>query len=162
MWFKKQINFLIECFFWSPVKFVSVSKQNGTESRQQNVWLPSSRGSPGVVTPVWAQKPSDTPLLPLLFLPPASEAERDAAVKLDQERAEIVAKYDKVCPLPLAKIKDTQNGCCSFKLGRSEISQRAPKPMSKLRRHWTTAVACGCFPSAAWRYQPGQTAMLCL
>lgn len=28
---------------------------------------------------------------------PASDTEQDAAVKLEKERAEIVAKYDKVC-----------------------------------------------------------------
>lgn len=31
-----------------------------------------------------------------LFLNPASNSEQDAAVKLEQERAEILAKYDKV------------------------------------------------------------------
>lgn len=34
------------------------------------------------------------------FSSPASDTEQDVAVKLDQERAEIVAKYDKVGRLP--------------------------------------------------------------
>lgn len=37
-----------------------------------------------------------SPPLASFVVSPASDTEQDAAVKLDQERAEIVAKYDKV------------------------------------------------------------------
>lgn len=47
-----------------------------------------------------------SPPLPSFVVSPASDTEQDAAVKLDQERAEIVAKYDKVRQtLPSVSVK---------------------------------------------------------
>lgn len=47
-----------------------------------------------------------SPPLASFVVSPASDTEQDAAVKLDQERAEIVAKYDKVRrTLPSVSVK---------------------------------------------------------
>lgn len=45
-----------------------------------------------------------------LFLSPASDTEQDAAVRLDQERADIVAKYDKVEANPALLFPSARTG----------------------------------------------------
>ena len=59
-----------------------------------------------------------THLSPLLSVfSPASDTDQDAAVKLDQERAEIVAKYDKVrFTLPPVSSKKERNSLVTLQL----------------------------------------------